>query len=341
MTTPTPQPQGYNLTPQSLVGQTITPNQSTDRYGIAQQQFQNFADQSNPAYASALKQATSAGAGAGQLGSGQLRTSYGNLANQRNQQLQQAQTGFLTDALNGSIQDAYNNVGIAQQQQQYQAGQNQQNFGNNLATVQQNQANQGQAFNQNLAQQQLGLYGQNQGFQQGLARDQYNLYGQNQSFNQNLAQGQFQDQHQNQLFNQGLNSAQLGLTTQAQQFGQGVTTAQLGDQLTNSAYNRNLGLAQFGSSGNPTDTQLALSQLRGTQAGQAGSALSGQIGNTISNNANQEYLRQIQAQYGGGGLQPTPTYSGGPATTPTQSTGGALNNPNSYITPWTPTPLSY
>lgn len=273
--TTTTQPQGYNLTPQSLVGQAITPNQGVDRYGIAQQQFQNFADQSNPVYAGALKQATSAGAAAGNLGSGQLRTSYGDLANQRNQQLQQAQSGFLTDALNGSIQDAYNNVGIAQQQQQYQAGQNQQQFGNNLATVQQNQANQGQAFNQNYQTQQLGLQGQNQGFQQ------------------NYAQQQLQNSLQNQLFGQGVTQQQLALQGQQQQFGQGVTQAQLQDQLTNSGFNRNLQQYQVGASGNPYDAQLAAANLYGGQAGAANQSLGGLIGNTVGNNANQQYLQSI------------------------------------------------
>lgn len=275
-----PQASAYNLsatTPDNnLASKTITPGAGTDRFGIAQQQFQNYAQQTAPQYDASIRSATAAGMGAGRMGSGMLRTSYGDLANQRNQQLQNAGNSFLTDALNGSIGDAYNNIGIAQQQQGFQAGQ------------QQN------------------------------------------AFNQALQTGQFNNATQAQQFGQGVTTSQLAAALQGQQFGQGVTQAQLEDQLLNSATNRSATQLGLGSTGNPTDTQLALSGIYGNQASQAGSALSGLIGNTVQNNANTQntnLLNSILAQLRG-------SNSGNvgasvPTSTPTGTSTSGLFGPNS------------
>lgn len=314
----------------NLTNQTITPGAGVDRYNIAKQQFSNYADSTNPAYQASIRDATAAAAGAGQLGSGQLRTSYGNLANQRNQQLQNAQNSFLTDALNGSIQDAYNNIGIAQQQQGFQSGQQQNAYNQALATGQFNNATQqqqfnqalqggqfqndtqNQAFNQALATGNFQNATQSQQFNQGITQSQLAAALQNQQFNQGLQAGQFQNATQNQLFNQGITQSQLAAMLQGQQFNQGVTQSQLQDQLTNSAANRSAQQFALGSTGNPSDLQLALSQLYGNQASQAGNALSGLIGNTVANNtqqSNSNVLNQILAQLmGGGGTSVNPMY---------------------------------
>ena len=118
---------GVGLVPtdpnRALTSQTIVPGQMADRYAIAQQKFDQFAQSTDPQYQTALKQANRYGAATGRLGSGSLRTDFGNLANQRNQQLDTSREGFLTDALNGSIDDAWRGIGLAERQQGFQQGQ--------------------------------------------------------------------------------------------------------------------------------------------------------------------------------------------------------------------------
>jgi len=84
----------------------ITPGAMLDRFGLAQQQFDTFANATTPAYQAALRDATRAAAGAGRLGSGMLRTSYGDLANQRNLQLDTQRENLFQNALQGSVGDA-------------------------------------------------------------------------------------------------------------------------------------------------------------------------------------------------------------------------------------------
>ena len=279
----TPQQQTPNVTPTSsyttsptdpstsLASQTIQPP-TANRYGIAQQQFQNYAQQTDPMYQKSIRDATSAGMAAGQMGSGQLRTSYGNLANQRDMQLQQAGNSFLTDALNGSIGDQQFNTGVAQQQQGFQAGQ------------------------------------------------QQNAY------NQALQTGEFNNATQAQQFGQGVTQSQLAAALQNQQFGQGVTQSQLQDQLANSATNRSATQLGLGSTGSPADIQLALSGLYGNQASQAGSALSGMIGNTVNNNAQSNsnsitnsIIQQLLGQYGNNGSGQVSSTPSGYTSTPAAS----------------------
>lgn len=116
---------GVNLTATNpsndLRGQTITPGPTADRNAIAQTYETNWNNQTAPQFNADLKGATSQAAGAGQLGSGQLRTSLGNLAYNRDVNRNAQEGNFMNSALEGSIGDAYKNVGIAQQQQGFQS----------------------------------------------------------------------------------------------------------------------------------------------------------------------------------------------------------------------------
>lgn len=103
-----------------LRSQTIGVGPTADRNRIAQNQVDTWNASSEPQFQADLRSATSQAAGAGQLWSGQLRTSLGNLAYNRDVQRNAAQSNYLGAAQTGSISDAYQNVGIAQQQQQRQ-----------------------------------------------------------------------------------------------------------------------------------------------------------------------------------------------------------------------------
>lgn len=100
-----------------LRSQTIGVGPTADRNQIAQNQVNTWNTSSEPQFQADLRSATSQAAGAGQLGSGQLRTSLGNLTYNRDVQRNAAQSNYLSAAQTGSIDDAYKNVGIAQQQQ--------------------------------------------------------------------------------------------------------------------------------------------------------------------------------------------------------------------------------
>lgn len=295
---PKPQPlssiPGVSLTPVNQGGDIssslIAPGQMADRTANATSLLNTWNSATQPQFQADLRGATSNAAALGKLGSGGLRTSLGDLTYNRDLQRNAQANTFYTNALNGSIDDAYKNLGIAQQQQQYQAGRADTAFGQNLAT---NQFNAGRA---------------DTAFNQGLSTRQQEQNEYNDLFGQNLATNQFNAGRSDTAFNQDLASKQLANATQAQQFGQGVTQAQLGDSLTNSAYNRALGAYGVGSSGDPTSTYLGLAGLYGGQASQGASNLSNLIGNTVAKNGatqNQSLLDAILAQYGlGGGSKP-------------------------------------
>jgi hypothetical protein len=95
---------------------------------LAKSNFENFAQSTDPEYQATLRDANTAGAGAGQLGSGMLRGRLGDIATTRARDLQTAATQNLNDATSGSIDDAYKNIGIAQQQQGFQQSQQQSAF---------------------------------------------------------------------------------------------------------------------------------------------------------------------------------------------------------------------
>lgn len=127
-------PNELATTPENaLTGKTLSVGDTADRFKLAQDQWANFEKATAPQYQASLRDALRAGAAAGGLGSGQLRTSIGDLANQRALALDTQRNDLLNQALGGSIEDAYRNVGIAQQQQGFQNQQQQQAFQNELA----------------------------------------------------------------------------------------------------------------------------------------------------------------------------------------------------------------
>jgi hypothetical protein len=82
------------------------PSAPVDRLSLAQSNFNNFATSTDPAYQQSLREATSQAAGAGQLGSGQLRTGIGDLALARSRDLDTQRQQLVNDATTGSIADA-------------------------------------------------------------------------------------------------------------------------------------------------------------------------------------------------------------------------------------------
>lgn len=115
-------PGGVTLSNQDLTASTIAAPQA-DRGAIAQKLFDESAAASDPAYEASIRGAVSNGAALGQIGSGGLRTSVGNLALARGQQLDSLRSQFLTNAENGTIADNQFNTNQADQQQQTQIGQ--------------------------------------------------------------------------------------------------------------------------------------------------------------------------------------------------------------------------
>lgn len=115
-----------------LTMQTIARQAAQDRFKIAQDRFNTFVESTDPQYKAALRDANRYGAATGRLGAGSLRTDFGNLANQRDLQLRTQGNTFLQNALEGTIDDQFRDIGIAQQQQGFQNQQQQQAFENEL-----------------------------------------------------------------------------------------------------------------------------------------------------------------------------------------------------------------
>lgn len=231
--------------PTSLLNQTITPGPQTNRVQLAQDAFDTFAKSSDPYYQKALRDATSQAAGAGQLGSGQLRTSLGDLAHQRQLELDTQRATLLNNATAGSIADQYANIGIAQQQQGFQAQQQQQATANQLAAEQLQLAKTGQSAQTALAEGALtGTYGGGQTLaaqeaarQNALAEKQFGLASE-------LGTGQLALAQQGQAAQQALAEKQFGLSSQ---LGTGqLTLAQQAEQARQSQAAQQLELAKTG-----------------------------------------------------------------------------------------------
>lgn len=119
-----------------LRGQTISRDPTQDREALANQYTDNWIKSSEPYYQRDLRQATTRGAAQGKLGSGELRTSLGDLAINRGVQADTMRSNFLTNALEGSINDQFRDVANAQQQQAYQTGLQNQTFNQDLQRFQ-------------------------------------------------------------------------------------------------------------------------------------------------------------------------------------------------------------
>lgn len=79
-----------------------------DRVALAKQMFDTFQQSTDPAYQLMMRQATQKAAATGGLGSGGLRTDYGNLTNQRAQDLTTKQNQLIQQAISDSVNDALN-----------------------------------------------------------------------------------------------------------------------------------------------------------------------------------------------------------------------------------------
>lgn len=116
----------YNTAPidpnNALLGQVITPDAGLDRFKIANDQWQNYVKSTEPAFQADARDIAAQSFGAGRGVSGMNRTREGNLALARERDLNARGSDFLNNALTGSIEDAKYKTGVAQQQQQYQAG---------------------------------------------------------------------------------------------------------------------------------------------------------------------------------------------------------------------------
>lgn len=130
---------GVNLTSTNpandLRGQTITPGPMADRKALAGDYLSAWDKASTPYFQRDLRTATSNAAGKGQIGSGQLRGALGDVTTAHDTQREAAAQQFYTSALDNSVNDAYRNIGVAQQQQGFQAGLQNQTFNQGLQSL--------------------------------------------------------------------------------------------------------------------------------------------------------------------------------------------------------------
>jgi hypothetical protein len=96
---------------QGQVDSATTGLSNIDRVKQAHDLFDQFSESSAPEYDLALKKATQRAAAAGGLGSGGLRTDYGNLALTRSRDLDLQKRQLITQAMNDSVNDALNKQG--------------------------------------------------------------------------------------------------------------------------------------------------------------------------------------------------------------------------------------
>lgn len=128
----------------SLLNTTITAGPGVDRYALAQQ-YQNAWDTANqPVFDRNLQKIAQSRAGMGQIGSGQLRGANRDALNDYTTQRTAAGQGFLADALKGSIDDAWNAIGLQERQQLFQKNQSDTAFDQQvkLQTLQDSEAGQ-------------------------------------------------------------------------------------------------------------------------------------------------------------------------------------------------------
>lgn len=138
-------------TPQNtLTNYTLSRAAGADRYAQAQNQWDAWQRATDPQYQAATRDALRNAAAGGALGSGMLNTSLGDLASNRALQMDTQKQNFLSQALTGSIEDAFRDVGIAQQQQGFQNNQQQQAFGNAMQSTSLQEALRSGAFSRAL-----------------------------------------------------------------------------------------------------------------------------------------------------------------------------------------------
>jgi hypothetical protein len=143
----------------ALTNQTLSRAPGTDRYTQAQSQWDAFQKSTAPQYQADLRAAMQKAAAGGALGSGMLQSSLGDVANNRATQLDSQRQTLLSQALNNSIGDQFGDVGIAQQQQGFQRGQQQDAFGNMIQQATTEDQLTGNDFNRALQRLQAGSTG--------------------------------------------------------------------------------------------------------------------------------------------------------------------------------------
>lgn len=134
----------------ALTLQTLSRAPGADRYQQAMSQWDAWQKSTNPQYQAANRDALRQAAAGGSLGSGMLNTSLGDLAANRQLQMDTQKQNFLSQALTGSIEDAFRDVGIAQQQQGFQKGQQDTAFQNAMQGAGLQEALRSGAFNRAL-----------------------------------------------------------------------------------------------------------------------------------------------------------------------------------------------
>lgn len=155
----------------ALTAQTIARAPGVDRFKLAQDQVNAWNDATQPQYEADERDATRRAAGKGQLNSGMLRTAYGNLALARDTQRNAQEKNYLTDALQGTIADQFGDVGIAQQQQGFQSGQQQNAFSQALQQATTEDSLTGNSFERALQAAMFGYQGNPADTQLALAGD--------------------------------------------------------------------------------------------------------------------------------------------------------------------------
>lgn len=155
---------GVGLTPttsdNALTNYTISPNNTVDRVGLAQKSLQStIQNVLDPEFQANLRDANRYSFGAGRGVSGLARTRTGDITSDYNRQKANLTDTLLNNATTGSIEDLYRNIGIAQQQQAFQQGQQGTAFGQNMAVQDLADRERQQAFSEALQQMLTGSSG--------------------------------------------------------------------------------------------------------------------------------------------------------------------------------------
>jgi hypothetical protein len=99
---------------QGMTDDALTGIAAVDRFKLAQDKFNQFAEETAPEYEFANRVATSRNAAKGRMGSGMLRTDYGNLDLARARDLDLQKKKVFTEALEGSIGDSFKKADVLQ-----------------------------------------------------------------------------------------------------------------------------------------------------------------------------------------------------------------------------------
>lgn len=154
---------------QALAGLSSTP----DRFKLAQDKFDTFANETDPAYQKALRDAEKYGSANGTAGSGMLRTSFGDLALQRGRDLQNERSNVFNEAAGNTMDDRLKSLaaimGGEGQINAQDAGQR-----NEQRAEREYQANRGDtAFSQGVQQTELENELTNSNFSRGLQQAEF------------------------------------------------------------------------------------------------------------------------------------------------------------------------